>query len=439
MTHDSFAAGDVAQDIPQAITVNAMPAATWGWLKMNDAQAAVPAHLASAPNAARLEVEVNGKAVNPARDADAFERALDAAAARYALAQRLGAGDAAQQSSRQSATPEKALDATALSSYQGGALDLERTYTPARAFKTGMGHEGFGYLSEVSGGPHLIAAPAHASVCATLHVCGTPGAAAVGAVDVVASEGSNVSITIALDSPDEGEGIVGSAVRVLAGKGARVSIACIQTLADGYTALDDTGMFLAEGAQASVRHDVLGAGASFTGLSADLRGDESRASVDVNYLGARSQTRDFNYEITHRGRNTESNISANGVLAGESKKCLRGTIDLTHGCKGSQGTEHETVLLADERVRNKSVPVILCDEDEVAGNHGATIGHIRADQLLYLTCRGISEDAAEELFIRAKLEDAAIAAPGRAARAGIVSLGKRMFDDFEESLGEEIA
>ena len=43
MTHDSFAAGDAAQEAPKAITVNAMPAATWGWLKMNDAQAAVPA------------------------------------------------------------------------------------------------------------------------------------------------------------------------------------------------------------------------------------------------------------------------------------------------------------------------------------------------------------------------------------------------------------
>ena len=36
----------------------------------------------------------------------------------------------------------------------------------------------------------------------------------------------------------------------------------------------------------------------------------------------------------------------------------RGTIDLVHGCKGSVGSEQETVLLADERVANRTVPVI---------------------------------------------------------------------------------
>ena len=90
---------------------------------------------------------------------------------------------------------------------------------------------------------------------------------------------------------------------------------------------------------------------------------------------------------------------------------------LVHGCKGSEGTERETVLIASEGVDNKTVPTILCDEDDVAGNHGATIGHVRPDQLFYLTCRGISPAAAEALFLRAKLEDAALTAPTDDARA----------------------
>ena len=36
----------------------------------------------------------------------------------------------------------------------------------------------------------------------------------------------------------------------------------------------------------------------------------------------------------HRGRKTECEIDANGVLTGTSKKVYRGTIDLVHGCKG---------------------------------------------------------------------------------------------------------
>ena len=79
------------------------------------------------------------------------------------------------------------------------------------------------------------------------------------------------------------------------------------------------------------------------------------------------------------------------MLTGTSKKVYRGTIDLVHGCKGATGTERETVLLANKGVDNKTVPVILCDEDDVAGNHGATIGHVRDEQLFYLACRALTK------------------------------------------------
>ncbi|MBU5895455.1 SufD family Fe-S cluster assembly protein, partial [Vibrio cholerae O1] len=65
-------------------------------------------------------------------------------------------------------------------------------------------------------------------------------------------------------------------------------------------------------------------------------------------------------------------------------KTLRETIDLVHGAKGSKGNEAETVLVASDNVMNETLPVILCDEDDVLGNHGASIGSIGPEQLAYL-------------------------------------------------------
>ena len=223
-------------------------------------------------------------------------------------------------------------------------------------------------------------------------------------------------------------------LRVCAYEYATVNVTCTQTLDDSWIALDDTGLFLDEGARVNVQHTVLGAGASATGLAGDLLGDTAKATIDTDYLGAREQVRDFNYELRHRGRKTECEIDANGVLTGTSKKVYRGTIDLVHGCKGATGTERETVLLANKGVDNKTVPVILCDEDDVAGNHGATIGHVRDEQLFYLACRGLDQNAAEDLFIRAKLEDAALSATDERTRAAVVRLGNNLIDNFEEEL-----
>ena len=99
------------------------------------------------------------------------------------------------------------------------------------------------------------------------------------------------------------------------------------------------------------------------------------------------------------------------------------------------GSEQETVLLADERVANRTVPVILCDEDDVAGNHGATIGHVAADQLFYLKCRGLSQEAAEGLFATATLEETALTVEDETVRAGVGRLAGRLGIPYQEVEG----
>ena len=322
----------------------------------------------------------------------------------------------------------------ATSVYQAGAIKLEEELSPAEAFETGMGEAAYTYLADHATKRIVIDVPAYGRATVTVRVSGVDAAAAIAAIDVVARPQATLDLQIALDSPVTGEGVVGSVLRVCAHEYATVNVTCTQTLDDSWIALDDTGLFLDEGARVNVQHTVLGAGASATGLAGDLLGDTAKVTIDTDYLGARQQVRDFNYELRHRGRKTECEIDANGVLTGTSKKVYRGTIDLVHGCKGAVGTERETVLLANKGVDNKTVPVILCDEDDVAGNHGATIGHVRDEQLFYLACRGLDQNAAEDLFIRAKLEDAALSAADERIRAAVVRLGNNLIDNFEEEL-----
>ena len=408
--------------------VNAMPAPTWGWLKMNETKLDIDDNLSVAPESA---VEVEDASGFTAGATDAFDAAIEAVGKRYPERRASAPGDSAD---RARITEDTELDVPATSVYQAGAIKLEEELSPAEAFETGMGEAAYAYLSEHAARHVVVDVPAYKKATVTVRVSGVYGAAAVAAIDVVAREQATLDLTISLDSPAEGAGVVGSVLRVFAAEQATVNVTCVQTLDDSWIALDDTGLFLDEGAHVNVQHTVLGAGKSATGLAGDLLGDTSRVTIDTDYLGAREQVRDFNYELRHRGRKTECEIDANGVLTGTSKKVYRGTIDLVHGCKGSTGTERETVLLANEGVDNKTVPVILCDEDDVAGNHGATIGHVRDEQLFYLACRGLNQEAAENLFIRAKLEDAALSAPDERVRAGVVRLGNKLVDGFEEEL-----
>ena len=326
-----------------------------------------------------------------------------------------------------------ALEEPALSFYQQQALEA-RYLAPADVFATGMGDEAREYLEFAAGEPVVLVTRPGERTCATVRVEGVDGAVNAAAIDIVAAPGSSLALAIALDSPAPGAGVVGTRLHVFAGADARVDIVSTQTLDDSWTALDDAGIVLDERARVQLRQTVLGAGRSYTGLDADVRGDDARLDIDTRYLGHAAQQRDFNYVAHQRGRRTVCNLDANGVLAGESEKTLRGTIDLVHGCKGSVGSEQETVLLADERVANRTVPVILCDEDDVAGNHGATIGHVRPEQLFYLASRGISPDDAERLFITASFEEAAINAPDQRTRASVTRLAAARGIEIEEAV-----
>lgn len=425
----------------------AMPAATWHFLKMNDTTLDIPDGLAVEPHV-RVEIPhgANG-------GTDEFEEALAEAQEAWELDfPEPTAEERAERAAAMAAEADATYGGTALSVYQATADAIEEARSLSMAFESGMGDEAAAYLRYAAGNRVVVRADDGKSVEAQVIVSSAEGTLSAAAIDVVAGKNSKVSLSVVVDSPlgdaaaeaqDDAPshsssclGVAGTTLRVFADSDSRVEVMRTQTLGDGFVDVDDMGLFLAARARVVVRQTVLGASQAYTGLAADLRGLSSGLSVDTRYLGHADQVRDFNYIVRHHGEKTESNLAANGVLAGKSAKTLRGTIDLIRGCKGAQGSENETVLLVDDGVHNKTVPTILCNEDDVAGNHGATIGHIRDEQLFYLASRGLSQADAETMFVGAIVEQAALDAPDDASHQAVLAFGDRVMPGFSRLFGE---
>ena len=62
------------------------------------------------------------------------------------------------------------------------------------------------------------------------------------------------------------------------------------------------------------------------------------------------------------------------------------------------------MLLLSDDVVNQSIPLILCSEEDVQGNHGASIGKLDEDLLFYMMSRGFSESDAIDMMAKAKIE-----------------------------------
>ncbi|MBO4352785.1 MAG: SufD family Fe-S cluster assembly protein, partial [Eggerthellaceae bacterium] len=407
---------------------SAMLAPTWHFLKMNDTSIKVPENLAINSQVV-VSMPLSAKGAE-----DEFENAIADAQEEWEIDHpEPSFEERAELEAFRAAEADATYGGTAQSAYQMGADALEDARSISVAFEHGTGDEVAAYLRYAAGKRIVVKAGVGETVAAQVVIKAVADALSVAAVDVVAASGSAVHLSVVVDSsglqPDAC-GAAGTTLRVFAGENSQVDIVRMQTLDEGFIDIDDMGLFANSSAHISVSQTVLGAGKSLTGLATDLRGAESRLDIDTRYLGRDEQERDFNYIVRHHGPKTVCNLNANGVLAGASSKTLRGTIDLIRGAKGAMGSENETVLLVDEGVRNKTVPVILCNEDDVAGNHGATIGHIRPEQLFYLASRGLSQQAAERMFASAIIEQAAIDAVDDVARAGVVRLGERVEPGF---------
>ncbi len=145
-------------------------------------------------------------------------------------------------------------------------------------------------------------------------------------------------------------------------------------------------------------------GKAYINVSSNLNGHKSKTDIQSAYIVKNEDVLDINYVINHFGTESECSLESKGVLYSGAKKTYRGTIDFKRGCKGALGSETEDVLLMENNIINKTVPVILCAEEDVEGNHGATIGRLSDELLFYLCSRGISEEMAYKIMSNERIK-----------------------------------
>ena len=227
-------------------------------------------------------------------------------------------------------------------------------------------------------------------------------------------------------------------VRIVAEKHARIHLVEMLGVDDDQQHLESVGIEAHEDAVCDVRQYALGGGAVGMGLAVNLVGNRARLDLNNRYHACHEELLDINHVARMRGCATRAEISESGILNDSARKTLRATIDLIRGSKDAKGNEAETVQILGDGVVNKTMPVILCDEDNVAGNHGATIGSVSPEQIEYLQARGLSRHEAELLFVRALFEDAIIHAPETLSHAVAVEraekvLGADVAHDFDDA------
>ena len=217
---------------------------------------------------------------------------------------------------------------------------------------------------------------------------------------IYVSEGSELTLIEVFESENK-ENLLGLQTRVYVCENASIKLVRVNLLSENTDHFDDLGFHLENDAKAELVQLELGGKRSYIGVRTELVGRKSEYRSATGYLCKGDSLLDMNFVTNEWGKKVSSNMDASGVLLDNSTKVYRGTIDFKEGAKGASGFEKEDTLLFSPSIINKSVPLILCHEEDVEGDHGATIGRIDEKLLFYIKSRGIDEKAAKQLMTEA--------------------------------------
>lgn len=141
---------------------------------------------------------------------------------------------------------------------------------------------------------------------------------------------------------------------------------------------------------------------SITNYYSNLKGNFSNNSINTIYLGKNEQLFDLNYITELRGEKSSVDIEVQGALKENAKKNFKGTIDFKKGAKKASGNENESCMLLSNNAKSISLPMLLCSEEDVEGNHSCSSGKIGEKELFYIMSRGFSLNEAIRLMVKAK-------------------------------------
>ena len=141
---------------------------------------------------------------------------------------------------------------------------------------------------------------------------------------------------------------------------------------------------------------------SITNYYSNIKGECANNQLNTIYLGKNDQTYDLNYIAELRGEKSNIDIEVEGALKDNAIKHFKGTIDFKKGCKKATGNESENCMLLSNKAKSLALPMLLCSEEDVEGNHSSSAGKVGEKELFYIMSRGFSLQEAQKLMVRAK-------------------------------------
>ena len=221
-------------------------------------------------------------------------------------------------------------------------------------------------------------------------------------IEIIAKEDSKSTIILKYETDNEEKCLHNGIIKVIAKENSNLDIIIVNFMninSNNFIAIENV---IENNAKVNYTIIDFGGKNSITNYYANLVGNNADNNLNTIYLARENQLFDLNYIGELRGEKSNINIDVQGALKDVTKKYFKGTIDFKKGCKKAKGNENENCMLLSDTAKSISLPMLLCSEEDVEGNHSSSAGKIGEKELFYIMSRGFKLKEAMKLMVRAR-------------------------------------
>ena len=221
-------------------------------------------------------------------------------------------------------------------------------------------------------------------------------------IEIVAKEDTNSTIIIKYLSDDKVQAYHNGILRVNAKENSNINIIIVNLMNSNSNNFMSIENSLEDNSKINYCRVDFGGKNSITNYYSNIIGANSDNKLNTIYLGKENQLFDLNYIGELRGEKSNIDIEVQGSLKDRAKQHFTGSIDFKKGCKKAPGNENEACMLLSDKAKSLALPMLLCSEEDVEGNHSSSAGKIGEKELFYIMSRGFELKEAMKLMVRAK-------------------------------------
>lgn len=225
-------------------------------------------------------------------------------------------------------------------------------------------------------------------------------------IEINAKENTSSSFLVNFSDFAKDKIFINSQILVNLKEDSKVKLVVVVDLKNDSTNLNSIATRLEDRAELDISYIEIGATKSMVNIRNILRGEKAKVTQNGVYFKSKEEYLDLMAVNEHFGINTDSDTLFNGALKDKAHKNFKGIVDLRRGCTKADGKIGDYSMMLSDEVVNKSAPILLNEEKEVAGKHAASVGRMNKEMLFYIMSRGFSKKQAESMMLEANFAPA---------------------------------